>query len=471
MKQFSKGSGGFWLVLMVCAFALLACDVGSLISQVKPAIDQAEKQTQSQTQGQTEGQPTKAAGSGSATSIPAPSKDAQSRISDSLNRVVVMEDKVLDSYHLEVSGMDPEWNKDTKKVETYPFTFKADVSGDDVHFIKTVKAAKETTTEGYIIDLNSKDNTKGYSVTGGKVQEDLFMPLAWAMLPLEYGMPLIFGAMGPTPRGDEAVDGRAAEKFDLDMSKAPTGAEGMLKSMGFGMKASKGTAWIDKQNGALLKMNLDYTADVQDAGKVVGQGNGHIELTVTQVGKVTVKLPDASSSGPAAPTTAAAKGAATATRSSTAKAATPTPTAAPGSKTGRVGQRIVAGGVALTVTKAQALDTFGGEKAETGNTWVVATVTVENTSNERVSVEWSQFEYVDKDGSVVDGLLNGPSAPGTTGKDVMDYHELLPKGKLTNKTLPIQMEKTLLKGLQLLFTIDDENSIIINLGLPTGPTG
>ncbi len=464
MIKFSKGSIGFWLVLIVCSLALLACDVGSLISQVNPPSTQPEAQAT--------GQATKPASSGSATSAPAVAKDAQTRISDSLNRVLIMDQKVLDSYHLEASGTSAEWNSDTKKVESHAFTFKADVSGDDVHFVKTVKAAKETTTEGYIMDMNSKDNTKGYAVVNGKVKEDLFMPLAWAMLPLEYGMPLIFGAMGPTSRGDETVSGRAAEKFDLDMSKAPTGAEGMLKGIGFGMQSSKGTAWIDKQNGALLKMSMDYSSDVMDSGKVVGQGSGHIDLVVTQIGQVTVKLPDASAAGPATTPTGAAKAGPTATLTGVAKGArTPTPTAAPGATVAKVGQRVVLQGIALTVTKAQALDTFGGKKADTGNSWVVVTVTVENTSNERVTVEEGQFEYVDKSGAVLEGLLNGPSAPGTTGKDVFDWYELIPGGKAANKTLPIQMKKTLLPGLVLLFTIDDENSIKVNLALPTGPTG
>ncbi len=462
MNKFLKGSTAFWLVLVVSALALLACDVGSLISQGNAPSAQPEAQAT--------GQATKPASSGSATSAPAVAKDAQSRISESLNRVLLMDEKVMDSYHLEASGTSPEWNKDTKKVESHAFTFKADVSGDDVHFVKTVKAAKETTTEGYIMDLNSKDNTKGYAVQSGKLKEDLFMPLTWAMLPLEYGMPLIFGAIGPTSRGDETVSGRTAEKFDLDMSKAPTGAEGMLKGIGFGMQSSKGTAWIDKQSGALLKMSMDYSSDVSDAGKVVGQGSGHIDLAVTQIGQVTVKLPDASAAGPTTAPTGTAKG--SPTPSGAAKGArTATPTAAPGAKVAKVGQRVVAGGIALTVTKAQALSTFGGEKPETGNSWVVTTVTVENTSNERVTVEEYQFEYIDKSGIVVEGLLDSGSAPGTTGKDVFGLYELMPGGKATNKTLPIEIKKTVIPGLQLLFTIDDENSIKVNLAIPAGPTG
>jgi hypothetical protein len=65
--------------------------------------------------------------------------------------------------------------------------------------------------------------------------------------------------------------------------------------------------------------------------------------------------------------------------------------------------------------------------------------------------------------------LNGPSAPGTTGKDVVGYHTLTRGGKIQNKILPIQVENDLISGLQLMFTIDDENVINVNLGLASGP--
>jgi hypothetical protein len=130
-----------------------------------------------------------------------------------------------------------------------------------------------------------------------------------------------------------------------------------------------------------------------------------------------------------------------------------------------VGQRVVVQGVALTVTKAHALDTLGGRKAEAGSVWVVATVTVENAGNARISVAEEQFNYVDKNGAVVKGLLNGPSAPGTSGTTVFGTYQLVPGGKMANKTLPIQMKKELTSGLKLLFTIDNANSISVNLGL------
>lgn len=451
MKKFSQRSAALWLVLLVLSLFVLACNVGSLIS--------LGGSTSPEPTGQALAQPTTATGSTSTTPVP-PAKDAQSRISDSLNRILLMDQKVLDSYHLEVSGTEPKYNKDTKKVESQPFTFKADIAGDDVHFTSTSQSAKPSTTEGYIMDLNSKDQTKGYAVDSGKVKEDLFMPLTWAMLPLEWGMPLIYASMGPTAAGSETIDGRAADKFNVDIANAPAGAAGVLKGIGFNVYASKGTVWVDKQTSGLLKMSIDYDMDVQDAGKAVGRGTGRIELAVTQVGKVAVKLPDGSASGPSAPATGPATSVA-----SGAKTPTRTPTAAPTASVAKVGQRVVLQGIALTVTKVDKLDTYGGRKADAGNSWVIATVTVENTSNAKVTVEQEQFDYVDVDGAAVSGMLNGPSAPGNTGATVMAYSTLNPGGKVANKTLPIQMDKGLLKGLTLEYTIDDEHTIAVDLGL------
>jgi hypothetical protein len=53
-----------------------------------------------------------------------------------------------------------------------------------------------------------------------------------------------------------------------------------------------GKIWVDQQTGALLKAVLDYQAEVTDSsGNDQGSGSGHVEITVTQVGNVTVALP------------------------------------------------------------------------------------------------------------------------------------------------------------------------------------
>ena len=57
----------------------------------------------------------------------------------------------------------------------------------------------------------------------------------------------------------------------------------------------KGTAWVDKQTGALLKLTLDYQEGVTDPmaanNPVMGSASGHVDFLVTQVGKTTVTLP------------------------------------------------------------------------------------------------------------------------------------------------------------------------------------
>jgi hypothetical protein len=53
-----------------------------------------------------------------------------------------------------------------------------------------------------------------------------------------------------------------------------------------------GKVWIDQATGALLKAVLDYKADVRDtSGNLKGSGTGHLEISVTQIGNVTVTLP------------------------------------------------------------------------------------------------------------------------------------------------------------------------------------
>ena len=442
MKRLPERSAIYWIVLLMSALFLLACDIGGSVSkETGPSSEPTENRPAA---------PTRAASGGRATPIPPAAKDPSALISDSLNRVLMMDKKVLDSYHLEASGVRPGYDTSTKKVESQDFTLKADVSGDDIYLISTTKGAQGKTTEGYIMDSNSKDQTKGYVVKNGKLEEDLFLPLSWAMLPLDYGMPLIFAAMGPSPAGSESVDGRAADKFNVDVANAPAGAAGALKGMGIIVYSSKGTVWVDKETGALLKMAIDYEKDVQDSGKVVGKGSGHIDLAVTQVGKVSVKLPT---------------GAAPVATTAPAEPKEPTPTAAPAATVAKVGQRVVKEGIALTVTKVQALDTFGGEAADEGFKWILATVTVENAGNVAVDVGERQFEYVDRDGVVAGDLFNAPSAPGDTGKTVFDHYTLRPGGKAAGKTLPIQIEQERVKGLTLLFTIDESNSISVDLGL------
>ncbi len=226
-------------------------------------------------------------------------KDLQSRIGDSLNRTVLPDKKALSSYHIEVTGTEPRWNQQTKQVETFSYTLKADVAGDDMYLIYTSKTGTKPaqTTEGYMIKggLSKKDQGgKEYVVSGGKLKETIGdIGLTWAFFPLSVGIPLAIAATGPEAAGSESIDGRDCDKFNVDSAKAPPGVVGALGTL-IAITSAKGTAWVDKETGALLKLILDYQQDLFESPgskTVVGKGNGHIDLLVTKVGKVTVKLP------------------------------------------------------------------------------------------------------------------------------------------------------------------------------------
>jgi len=224
-------------------------------------------------------------------------KDAQSRISESANLLLLSDKAVLKSYHIEASGTEPRWDQQTKKAAADTYSVKADVSGQDLYLVYTSQSGDKpaTTTEGYMINGGiGGQNGKDYVMTDGKPKESFgAISMAWALFPLRVVMPLAFAAMGPTAQGSEAIDGRQADKFAVDTANAPTGAMGVLGGL-MTITSAKGTVWVDKQTGALLKCVLDYEQNFVDppgSTTVAGSGKGHVELLVTKVGNVTVKLP------------------------------------------------------------------------------------------------------------------------------------------------------------------------------------
>src|SRR5512142_2959504 len=106
MKWFSHGSIAFWFILVISSLSLLACDVGSLVSQgnaPKPTDVAAVQPT-----GPASAQPTQVAST--------QSKDPQTRISSSIDLILQLDKKVFDSYHFDVTGTEPVWNKDKNAV-------------------------------------------------------------------------------------------------------------------------------------------------------------------------------------------------------------------------------------------------------------------------------------------------------------------------------------------------------------------
>jgi hypothetical protein len=253
------------------------------------------------------GAPAKTAAAPTKASVAAPtappaaqSNDAQTRISDSANRLLLDDSPAFKSFHIEASGSDPSWDPQGKKAVGEGFTLKADKSGEDLYLIYTTEKTADkaaSTTEGYAINggLGGKDGAgKEYVLEAGKLTESIgAVSMTWVFFPLKVVMPLAIAAMGSTAQGVESIDGRQADKFALDTANAPAGTMGALGTL-FSMSSAKGTIWIDKTTGALLKCSLDYVQDLVDppgTQTVVGKGNGHIELLVTKVNNVSVTLP------------------------------------------------------------------------------------------------------------------------------------------------------------------------------------
>ncbi len=188
------------------------------------------------------------------------------------------------SFHMEAFHNAPAW-EDGGLVH-YEDRMIADVQGENVHFIDrlTVPDGTVTETEVYLIGELEYDVENGVLQPPGTSMKKL----AWVMWPLDPIAILGTGADSATAAGTEVLDGRTADIFDVDSGDSLSGASGVSLNI----TAVKGRVWIDRETGALLKAELDYQADVKDAdGKVMGSGAGRLEISVTQVGKVTVTLP------------------------------------------------------------------------------------------------------------------------------------------------------------------------------------
>ena len=225
-------------------------------------------------------------------SAPSGTPGLSNRVSDSANKLLMFDHKVLDSYRIDMSGVDPRVDIADNTLGETKFERQIEMAGDNVHLISKLTEKGETTTrEGYIIGGRNTDTLKDYEIKNGKPQDAMGMVNAgFAMFPLSVGAPIIMGAQGATLQGEESIEGRTAEKYAIDSANIP---EESLAFMGF--KSLKGTAWIDKESGTLLKLMLDYTQEFVDpnpnSDKTLGVGNGHIVLVVSQIGQTKVSLP------------------------------------------------------------------------------------------------------------------------------------------------------------------------------------
>ncbi len=187
------------------------------------------------------------------------------------------------SYHMEAVDLSPVWSGG--KIAQRRETMSADVDGKDVHYThrETPPDGSAKASEAYLI------GSQEYAVLNGQVQPPAADSMTWKLWALNLTTVLSVGSTGAAAAGTETLDGRPAGVYEL----SGTGTS-LSEAAGIGLPVSSvaGKVWVDQQTGALLKAVLDYQAGVRDtAGNDKGPGTGHLEITVTQVGQVTVTLP------------------------------------------------------------------------------------------------------------------------------------------------------------------------------------
>ncbi|MFZ6030089.1 MAG: hypothetical protein ACOYYS_20425 [Chloroflexota bacterium] len=197
------------------------------------------------------------------------SADIPTRIANALGLVLGENDRpsVFASYHAEVALDIP---GDGLK------HYSADVQGKNIHLIFAEGGEFQ---EVYTIDEQE------YIVEASGVREGLgLVGLTWVMWPLDVIYPYSIASAGPTFIGEEALDGRIAEVYALDSANVDPATLQALQSFSpVTIQQAKGTIWIDKETGGLLRLVLDYGVE--------GQGSGHIEITFSQIGAVSVQRP------------------------------------------------------------------------------------------------------------------------------------------------------------------------------------
>jgi len=217
--------------------------------------------------------------------------DQATRLAKALSLLMVSGDKPspLASYHLEVNETVPALDQQTGKVKVSKVQVTADVDGTN-YYIKHTQDQK-VINDGYMIAGQESD------VKNGQISPGLgLLAVEWASWPMDMLMPYTIASLGPTAQGQEQVDGRSADVFALDSAKANPTALSAIQSMSpfsnMSLKSASGTVWLDQQTGAELKLHLVYTGEIKNSqGASLGMADGSIDLSVTQVGKVTVKLP------------------------------------------------------------------------------------------------------------------------------------------------------------------------------------
>lgn len=214
----------------------------------------------------------------------------QMRVINSLSLLIGQDPNpsVFSSYHMESHQVSPRWDEQTGSVLTAEEWLSIDVQGKDVHFINKVKSQDGhiTSTEVYLIGEKEFDVENGTAVEGLGLNQ-----LTWLMWPLDPIMLLGVGSSKAISSGTDTVSSRSVDVFQLNGTTADD-MTGLYSGFGQLYTRLDGNVWVDTLTGALLKAVINYDADIKDTtGTVRGSLPGLLEVTVSQVNAVTVKLP------------------------------------------------------------------------------------------------------------------------------------------------------------------------------------
>jgi len=146
-------------------------------------------------------------------------------------------------------------------------------------------------------------------------------------------------------------------------------------------------------------------------------------------------------------------------------AAQPTAARQPTPTSYELGDRVVAGDLAITLT---GYEMGGGTKdmpAPEGKSWVLAYVTVENVASSEAYVDPDRFDFVDRSGVAHNELWNGPSVSDKISANVLDYAQIAPGVTLEDRILVIQIEDQAAPGLKLRYQSDEGEVVLWDLGI------
>jgi hypothetical protein len=166
-------------------------------------------------------------------------------------------------------------------------TLQAQIQGANIHFLLNNKSGK---TDAYLF------NGKEYAVANGKAQPGSpTIRSDWVLWRTDPILILSKAAMAaPTAQPGVTFENRSVDVFLIDSSKLDSPLEGSgMDILPFEITTIQGSIWIDHDTGALLKADLQFNASVRKPGTTGAgtQGIGELHITASQIGMISVVLP------------------------------------------------------------------------------------------------------------------------------------------------------------------------------------